>query len=51
MVLALEIAEPENSVTITWHVLQHVQRPRVVHSLLGMVLAKEIVRLRLSFAI
>ena len=50
MVLALEIAAPENSVTITLHVLQHVRNPRAVHKWLEMVEPKEIVRTRMNFA-
>ena len=50
MVLALEIAEPESSATTISLVLQHVQNPRVVHKWLEMVVAKEIVRLRMNFA-
>ena len=51
MVLALEIAEQENSVTITWRVLVHARNPLVVRKSPEMVQAKEIVRVRLNFAI
>ena len=51
LVLALEIAEQENSVTITWRVLVHAQSPLVVRKSPEMVQAKEIVRVRLNFAI
>ena len=44
MVLALEIAEQENSVTITWRVLVHAQSPLVVRKSPAMAQAKEIVR-------
>ena len=51
MVLALEIAEQENSVTITWRVLLRAQSPLVVHKSPEMVQAMEIVRVRMNFAI
>ena len=51
MVLALEIAEQENSVTITWRVLVHARNPLVVRKSPAMVQAKEIVRVRMNFAI
>ena len=51
MVLALEIAEQENSVIITWRVLLHAQSPLVVRKSPEMVQAKEIVRVRMNFAI
>ena len=51
MVLALEIAEQENSVIITWRVQRHAQSLAVVSKSPGMVQAKEIVRLQLNSAI
>ena len=51
MVLALEIAEQENSVIITRCVLQHAHSQRVVIKSTGMVQFREIVRVRVNFAI
>ena len=50
MALVKEIVVRNNSVTTIWHVLQNVQRIRMVHKSKGMVEIKEIVPTLESFA-